>query len=226
MNIHKLRVELLILGLSIKEPISGKFFSVKSAEIKDKGNTLKNCIHFLYSKEMSVPEKTLNQEQINIFLIKEIKLLLQSLALFLSRPFQLVKYSFWIDENAVHISLPPRSLPPGIYNMIGVIRRNRINESLLGGYTAEIKPIFWENLELFIEKFHEEFEENNKKFHLTLEWVAKGNSEVLIGRLIAYWIALNTQYKNLDRQESEAIKIFIKNNIDKTIAKRMVKKKH
>ncbi len=222
MNIHTFKSDMIILGLTIKEPVENALISVDVVELKYNNEHFKNCISLTYQKTIAASDKTFNQDQINNHVTQEVNLLLQSLALLLARPFQLISVTSWIDDQEVELRLPPRKLPPGIYNIAGLTRQHRPKDNIKG-YAVEIKDAFWKILELFIIEFQKKPADSRDQLSLAMRWIVKANKELLIGRLIAYWVAFNTLYKSLHNNDQDAIKLFMRNNIDNTIAMRIVK---
>jgi hypothetical protein len=167
------------------------------------------------------PNTTLSkQDYINMILSEEIDLFMQSLSLLLKLPSKLIIYEAKLDGITVKYRPPPQSLPFGLYNLAA--KWHQVPHV----YTLSVHNDTWPFLEHMVKELRQKPITDRKQLVLPLHWFAKASNEMTsFDRLIAFWISFNALYLDPKlRNEKEAIKKCIKNNVDRKIAQRYVEK--
>ena len=216
---RKLELDFLICGIEIRHPYEGASLSVAAQEVEYQGKRLSNCVLLRYRVSVA-PDATLSeQEYVNKVLLEEADLLLESFSLLLSRPSQLLVHEARLDGIDVELRLPPQEFPSGLYNLVAMWGRPVITDR----YSSLVNDDGWPLLETLVREFHQRPATLRRSLVLPLRWFAKGADEVRsLDRLVAFWISFNALYEDRTRSEQEAIRNYIRTNVDAAIAQRYV----
>lgn len=220
MKTHEFELELVLCGVAVEEKHKGDSLTVSKCEFTYSGSKLSNCIYIKYNFDFQSDQENLNQDFINNFLITEVSLLLNLISLLLARPTQSVAEKTKIDGNEVKIRLPARKIPRGIYNLAAGLRFRPTQE--IKRYVAKIHKDCWDILETLLNKSKDR-PELVRDLSMGLRWFTKGSDEFSsIDRLMAFWIAFNSLYADETKKEQEAIRDYLRANVKKLIAERLV----
>jgi hypothetical protein len=218
---HSLEIDFVICGIKIYQPYTGRILSVTEHKVEYKGKNLSNCILLRYRVPVAPDAMLTGQEYINHVLLEEGNLLLHTLTLLLVHPSQLLLHQAKLDGVTAKLELPPQDAPVGLYNFVARWNRPLINVR----YSSVVHDDGWPLLETVVSEFRQRPSSLRNEIATPLRWFAKGADEMTsLDRLIAFWISFNALYADPDKYEQDAIRSYIQNNLDATIAQRYVDK--
>jgi len=216
---HSLEFDFIVCGVEIQNPYNGKNLTLHSQEIEYQGKLLRNCIriryHIFVSRDITVSE----QEFINTVVVREQDLFLQVFTLLLCQPSQILVHKASLDGEVAEPKFPPQNLP-GLYNLISLWDCPSTNYR----YTSLVHDDGWPLLETLSNTARTLSSKIADSISLPLRWFSKGANETnSLDRLVAFWICFNAIYQDQEKPEIDAIKNWIDNYLDKTVAERFIK---
>jgi len=218
---HILEAQYIICGVEVDDRYDGACMSVAKCSVEHEDNAYTNCIQIQYCATVESDATIFSQADINRLIMEEAEPLPQCFSLLLAHPSYLLCCEARIDGKAVGFESPPRGTPLGIHNLVA--RWNRYPPTSIQGYSSLMPRDSWPLLETMMSEFRKRPIHIRRQLTIPLRWFAEASSEMSgLDRLAAYWISFNSLYQNPETSEREAIRTYLRANLDTSVAHRYV----
>lgn len=190
-------------------------FDVTNQKIQFKDQKYDNCILINYHLDLDTFIDD-SESFINKFITFQTNTFFNLFSILFSFKYEIVIKNYWLDGKEIDVINRLDKLPITLYNTLNIfnIRPTQIFTNYV------VSNSLWQNLEKLIIAFRGLSTDQQNKLKLSLRWYNKAAIEQnSLDRLFAFWVGFNSLYENPDKTETEAIKLFIQENIRTNLAK-------